>query len=148
MQSRTLAQDIKTAIADAYADADAIGREVSEAFVARVVQLLTDADERNVDIWEAAGADVAADLGARLADPLMRRAEEWYQSVSAGWVAAHAQAYTEIVLRPMLAASHGASMAIGRAVSGASTDQVLIAAVEGIHARDWADAEVRRSQRG
>jgi hypothetical protein len=134
-------------IADNAAETDEIAEDAQDAYSARFFELLHDPTQRDVEMWEDAAAAVEMDpewLALSLAD---------FNSVQVGgrslaWQMAHAlvvavakeQAFTEIVLRPLIMAAeeHAAS------VKKSSTGTVRALAKTGVAKRVFDEAKERR----
>ena len=139
-----ITDDLKDAIADGYAEIDELAEDHQEAFKKRVLELLNNPSVRNVKLWEKVGADprvTAANFGTV---PVKLRNETWLFRFSRLITAAKEQAFTELLARPLIAATEKARQAKRQIALKMKLPELKKAAVEGVSQQKFNAAKERR----
>ena len=143
--------DLADTIADAFAVADEHAEKIAPAYAKRIRQLLSDADERDADLFEDAFMALHLDLAETdiVLDELLDVASKdrdalWYSTFSTILAASKAQALTELVYRPM--AEHGIDVApsVSRGSRDLDSANKKTLAKAGIGKARWGAARERR----
>jgi len=137
-------EKLKDTIADGFAEVDELVEDNQEAYRARVLELLTNVEQRSPGIWKEAQANILATVTDFSQVPVRFRDEIWGVEFGRIIAAAQEQAFSEIIARPMLNISSKWAKTKLDTAKAVPVSQMKQVAVEGVSKERFDSAKERR----